>query len=296
MKPQFFADRARIAHPGRVAPWLQRVAAVFIAPIVRLLFRPSFAHPERLPRDQPFLLIANHSGGMAVAEGFCFLSCYLKTFGPDRPLSALAHPFSFFFPVLRRLISALGVAPSSYTHAYDILGRGIPLLIFPGGDYEVSRPFWLANRVDFNGRKGFLRIAREANVPIVPMGITGSHNTAPILWRSEFILPWLLVVPKLFGLKRFPLSLLGLLGTVGILVATWDSLGWWSVALVYLWFYSLLPFAPIVPCTITFRLGAPIPPSELFVPDDEDLDRAYELVVDRVQKLVLGDADPSTIE
>ncbi len=296
MKPQFFADRARVAHPGQVAPWLQRAANALIAPAVGLLFRPSFTHPERLPRDQPFLLIANHSGGMALAEGFCFLSCYLKTFGPDRPLSALAHPFSFFFPVLRRLIAALGVAPSSYAHAYDILGRGIPLLIFPGGDHEVSRPFWLANHVDFNGRKGFLRIAREANVPIVPMGITGSHNTAPILWRSRLVLPWLLVVPRLFGLKRFPLSLLGLVGTVGILAAAWGSLGWWSVALVYLWFYSLLPFAPIVPSTITFHLGKPIPPSELFVSGDEDLAQAYELVEGRVQELLRGDVDPSTIE
>ena len=288
MKPQFFADRAQVPHPGEVAPWLQRAATTLIAPVVGVLYRPAFTHPERLPRDQPFLLIANHSGGMALAEGFCFLSCYLRTFGPDRPLSALAHPFSFFFPVLRQLIAALGVAPSSYAHAYDILGRGIPLLIFPGGDWEVSRPFWLANRVDFNGRKGFLRIAREANVPIVPMGIRGSHNTAPILWRSDFVLPWLLVVPKLFGLKRFPLSLLGLIGAVGILVAAWPSLGWWSVPLVYLWFYSLLPFAPIVPCTIRFHLGTPIPPEELFEPDDEDLDRAYERVVSRVQALVLG--------
>ena len=291
MKPQFFAERAKVEHPGRVAPWLQRMSRTLLGPIASLLYRPSFTNPERLPRDQPFLLIANHSGGMAFAEAFCFLSCYLKTFGPQRPLSALAHPFSFFFPVLRRLISALGAVPSSYAHAHETLERGIPLLIFPGGDYEVSRPFWQASKVDFNGRKGFLRIARDANVPIVPMGITGSHNTAPILWRSELVLPWLLIVPKLFGIKRFPLTLLGLVGAIALVVCFWGTLGWWSVGLVYLWMWSLLPFAPIVPFTVTFRLGEPISPTELFADSDDGLERAYELVVNRVQGLVLGEQD-----
>jgi 1-acyl-sn-glycerol-3-phosphate acyltransferase len=288
MNPEFFAARAQVSNPGQIAPWLRRAAAAFISPVVRVLFRPSFTHPQRLPENEPFLLIANHSGGMAVAEGLCFLSCYLKTFGAERPLSALAHPFSFFFPGLKHLICALGVVPSSYSHAYDVLGRGIPLLVFPGGDHEVSRPFWQADTVDFNGRKGFLRIAQKANVPIVPMGITGSHSTAPILWRSRFVLPWLLVVPKLFGLKRFPLSLLGLLGTICILAGFWSTHGWWSVALVYLWFYSLLPFAPIVPMTVTFHLGEPIPPEALFDADDVDLDRAYARVEGAVQALVRG--------
>ena len=57
---------------------------------------------------------------------------------------------------------------------------------------------------------------------------------------------------------------------------------------MYLWFYTLLPFAPIVPSTISFHLGTPIAPDELFVSGDDDLDRAYEIVVGRVQDLVLG--------
>ena len=48
--------------------------------------------------------------------------------------------------------------------------------------------------------------------------------------------------------------------------------------------------APIpVPSTITFRLGEPISPTEMFADSDDDLERAYEIVVSRVQGLVLGE-------
>ena len=46
---------------------------------------------------------------------------------------------------------------------------GAALLVYPGGDYEVHRPIWERNRVDFGGRKGFIRLALEQDVPIVPV-------------------------------------------------------------------------------------------------------------------------------
>jgi 1-acyl-sn-glycerol-3-phosphate acyltransferase len=55
------------------------------------------------------------------------------------------------------------------------------VLIFPGGDHEAFRPVWQAYRVDMANRKGFLRIARRAWVPIVPLGIRGSQFALPIL-------------------------------------------------------------------------------------------------------------------
>ena len=49
---------------------------------------------------------------------------------------------------------------------------GAALLVYPGGDYEVHRPdAGSPRRVDFGGRKGFLRLALEHDVPIVPGGV-----------------------------------------------------------------------------------------------------------------------------
>jgi 1-acyl-sn-glycerol-3-phosphate acyltransferase len=80
------------------------------------------------------------------------------------------------------------------------------------------RPLWQYDRVDFGGRVGFLRIAREAGVPVVPLGIRGGHLTAPILFRSR-ALATLLVAPRLIGQKRRGVSLLGLLVAVAIMAA-----------------------------------------------------------------------------
>ena len=62
---------------------------------------------------------------------------------------------------------------------------GAALLVYPGGDYEVHRPVWERNRVDFSGRKGFMRLALEQDVPIVPVVAIGGQETALFLSRGE---------------------------------------------------------------------------------------------------------------
>jgi 1-acyl-sn-glycerol-3-phosphate acyltransferase len=137
-------------------------------------------------------------------------------------------------------------------------------LIFPGGDHEAFRSIFQANTVDFGGRVGFLRIARDAGVPIVPMGIRGSHFTAPILWQSRAVLPTLLVTPRLLGVKRYPLTVLAVLGIAAVMAFLPVSLPW-RILVAWTWFASVLPpLAAWVPWAIRFRIGKPLPPEELF--------------------------------
>lgn len=249
------------------------------------MHRPSLQGLEHLPDKGPFLLVANHSGAMAVAELLCLLVLNRQHFRCLR-LTPLAHPFAFHLWPLSILIRALGAVPSSVSHAKQALAAGSAVLIFPGGDHEVSRPFWQASRVDFNGRQGFLRLARDAGVPIVPMGISGSHLSAPVLWRSTLVLPWLLVLPKIFGLKRFPFTLLALAGVLTIFGTVPAYWGWIAAAgLSWLWMICLLSMLPFVPTTIRMRLGAPIAPRELFSAGD-DLIPAYTRVTGCIQELV----------
>src|SRR5262249_9038153 len=143
------------------------------------------------------------------------------------------------------------------------------------------------NRVDFAGRKGFLKIARDARVAVVPMGIRGSHYTAPILWRSEWLLPRVLVLPWAMGARRFPLTLLGSVGVVLLFALGPIWIYWLTAVLAWLVLVSPVSQIPWVPATITAKIGAPIPYEELF-PDasDEAIDGAYARVVDTVQALV----------
>lgn len=268
--------------PGRISPWVERGLLRIVGPALRVLFRPTLSGVEHLPQRRPFLLVANHSAGMGLAELASFAYLYVRDVGVERPLAGFALAMGFKVQPLKTLHRHLGTVPSTYEAAYDTLARGVPLLVFPGGDHETLRPIWQAGRVDFGGRRGFLRIARQAGVPIVPMGIEGSHFTAPILWRSK-PLATLLVIPRLLRLKRWGVSLLAVLGAVAIGLT---PLPVWAKALaIFVWLSSPLTFTPIVPWTIRFRIGAPLEPEALFDPDAEP-EQALEVALERVQGAV----------
>jgi 1-acyl-sn-glycerol-3-phosphate acyltransferase len=86
------------------------------------------------------------------------------------------------------------------------LRTGAAVLVYPGGDYEVHRPSWEGGKVDFDGRKGFIKLALEEDVPIVPIVSAGGQETALFLSRGEG-LARLLRLDKLFRLKVLPISL-----------------------------------------------------------------------------------------
>ncbi|HOX38176.1 MAG TPA: 1-acyl-sn-glycerol-3-phosphate acyltransferase [Candidatus Brocadiia bacterium] len=269
--------------PGRPSEWAVGFLNRILGPLLTILFRPTLSGLENLPADRPFLLVANHSGGLGLAELSCFAALYAAKYGTGRPLAGFALPIGFRVWPLSAIHRALGSVPSTYEAAEDALGRGVPLLVFPGGDHETLRPIWQANRVDFAGRCGFLRIAHKANAPIVPMGIRGGHFTAPILLRSK-ALAWALAFPRLAGVKRWGISLFGLIVSGVILTAPFA----WviRVILVWLWLGSPFVYLPIIPWRIRFIIGSPLPPDSLFSPDDHDMGKALDIVEQEVQKLV----------
>jgi 1-acyl-sn-glycerol-3-phosphate acyltransferase len=86
------------------------------------------------------------------------------------------------------------------------LGMGAPLLVYPGGDHESYRPSWEANQVDFDGRHGFIRLALELGVRIVPIAAIGGQETALFLGRGRRFAK-ALKLPELARLKVLPVQL-----------------------------------------------------------------------------------------
>lgn len=273
--------------PGIPDPVAARRWERFVAPFVALWYRPILQGTERLPVERPYMLVSNHSG-LGLAEIMVLAVRLLIKFGPTRPLAAMVHPIALSGWPAGGWMRRLGAIPSTYEAAEAALASGVPVLVFPGGDHEAARPIWEANDVQFAGRKGFLKIARRAGVPIVPMGIRGSHFTAPILARSERILRYGLIIPWLTGVKRTPLTLAGVLGALA-LIATGPLVSWWlTVALAWIWVASPLSYVPFVPWRIKIQIGTPIEPEQLFPSgqDTEDLDHAYGLVQSKVRELM----------
>lgn len=257
-----WSDRVEVPNPGRPTPGFVRWFNRWLRPLVLACHRPKLSGTENLPADRPFVLVANHSAGVGSAELLSFITLYLDKVGPDRPLAGFVLPADFHVFPLTSLVRGLGCIPSTYSAAADALAAGVPILVFPGGDHESLKPFWQGNRVDFGGRVGFLRIAKRAGVPVIPMGIRGGHMTGPILLRSKF-LATLLLFPRLIGCKRWGISLQAALVSallIGLLPFSWPV----TALIVWLWLGSPLTFVPFIPWSIRIRIGKPIQPTELF--------------------------------
>src|SRR4030088_3584946 len=149
-----------------------------------------------IPESGPVLLVGNHSGGNMTPDTVVFTLAFNTYFGVERSFYQLAHNLVLSMPALAQL-RKFGTVAASPANARKALESGAALLVYPGGDYEVHRPTWERNRVDFDRRKGFIRLALEQDVPIVPVVSIGGQETALFLSRGER-LPPVLPPPRLF--------------------------------------------------------------------------------------------------
>ena len=140
-----------------------------------------------------------------IPDTMVFTVAFSTYFGVERPFYQLAHNLVLSLPGLSWL-RRFGTVAASQKNARKALSSGAALLVYPGGDYEVHRPSWESSRVDFGGRKGFLRLALEQDVPIVPVVAIGGQETALFLTRGER-LARLLALDRVLRLKVLPISI-----------------------------------------------------------------------------------------
>jgi 1-acyl-sn-glycerol-3-phosphate acyltransferase len=157
-------------------------------PLLKLVFGTYFRGEvrglENIPADGPALLVGNHSGGTMIADTFVFAQAFYERFGPDRRFHQLAHSVAARLPGLG-LIRRYGTLVASHENARRAFAKGAPVLVYPGGDYETFRPSTHSDRIEFGGRKGFVRLALEEGVPIVPVVSIGGQETALFVTRGE---------------------------------------------------------------------------------------------------------------
>jgi 1-acyl-sn-glycerol-3-phosphate acyltransferase len=162
---------------ARILPWMERFSRYFAAEVRGL---------AELPRG-PLLLVGNHSGGALTPDTSAMYVAWYRERGLDDPLMGLAFDAMFGIPKVRELMRKIGQMPASMKNAEAALTSGKSVLVYPGGSYEVFRPYGERNRIVFNGRKGFIRLALRTGVPVVPVVGHGGHETTVVLTRGERI-------------------------------------------------------------------------------------------------------------
>jgi 1-acyl-sn-glycerol-3-phosphate acyltransferase len=170
-----------------------------------LYFRAEVRGLGNIPEEGPVLLVGNHSGGNVTPDTTVFTLAFSTYFGVERRFHQLAHNLVLGMPGLS-ILRKYGTVAASHENAHKALQKEAAVLVYPGGDYEVHRPSWERHRIDFAGRKGFIRLALAENVPIVPVVAVGGQETSLFVSRGEH-LARAFGLDKLFRLKVLPISI-----------------------------------------------------------------------------------------
>lgn len=168
-------------------------------------FRPDIQGMENIP-DGPVLFVGNHSGGSSTPDSVVLVLELIHHFGYDWPLLWLAHDLLMGLPGLGDFLRRCGVAPARPGMARAALQAGAAVIVYPGGELELHRPWSARDEVRFEGRTGFVRLALESGAPIVPVVSHGGHNTYLPLTDGRG-LAHRLGIDRVLGFKALPVSL-----------------------------------------------------------------------------------------
>jgi len=230
-------------------------------------FRAEIEGIEQVPRDGPFIVVANHNGGPILPDVWVLAAYWWSVLGVERPAYAMVHDAALSVPLLRTFLVKVGGLRASRENAAKVLGQGAPLLVYPGGELDCLKSFWRRNTIDFHGRAGFVRLALEHGVPIVPVVDVGGHEVYFTLFSSERLARWT-GMTRWTHVKTIPVN-------VGLP---------WGV-----WATGLLPYLPL-PAKFSYRVGLPVhlghdPEAAR---DERVVKRAYDRVTGVMQEMLNG--------
>ncbi len=240
--------------------------------LCRLWFRFTLRGMERIPAQQ-CLFVGNHSG-LGIVDVGCLLGAWQGRFGLTRRVVGMMHVTFVRAPLAGRLFRGFGAVMAAYDNGKAALAAGHDVMTFPGGDIDGCRPFYMPRAVRFATRRGYIRLALEAGVPVVPIATIGSHYTYLMAPGGEWI-------ARNLGFERFtrnicvplPLACVGVVASIALALA--GVVPWWLAATGFI--ASLLP----TPWRVTSEILAPIDIAALtaHIADPEArIEAAHEIV------------------
>jgi 1-acyl-sn-glycerol-3-phosphate acyltransferase len=163
-----------------------------------------------IPERGPCLFVANQSG-LLPYDG-CMLSHIL---GRGQELAArpkfLVGDWLITLPFMQAFLARIGAVRDCSENLGRLLSLGRRVVAFPEGMAGATKLYDQRYRLQDFGSSPAIRVAAEAGVPIVPVGIVGAEEAQPLLSRQSGL-------GRALGLPLLPLTpTFPLLGPLGLL-------------------------------------------------------------------------------
>ncbi len=159
---------------------------------------------EAAKLHEPVLFVANHGFGALFDLNILATGAALEELNLDREVTVLMHQMTWTLR-LGAFVEPFGARPASHTSAHEAFEAGRHVLVLPGGDLEAFKAWPDRDRVMFNGRSGFARLAMDAGRPIVPIVTAGAGESVLALANGER-LARAMKLDKLLRLKALPVT------------------------------------------------------------------------------------------
>lgn len=143
-------------------------------------FKTEVVGAEKLPPGGA-LLVSNH-GPMAFDAVELVFGVYRKT---KRVVRGLTERQVFRIPAAKKLMERLGHVAGTPENAVATLRHGDLVLVYPGGARDAFKGSKERYRLQWQRSAGFVRVALEAEVPIVPVAGIGVDDYYEITKEPE---------------------------------------------------------------------------------------------------------------
>jgi 1-acyl-sn-glycerol-3-phosphate acyltransferase len=169
-----------------------------LRPLYEKWFRVEVRGVERVPSHGGALIVANHSGTIAVDAMMTQIALH-DHHPAHRHLRMLGADLVFQTPFVSALARKAGHTLACMPDAERLLTGGELVGVWPEGFKGIGKPFSERYKLQRFGRGGFVSAALRARVPIIPTAIVGAEEIYPKLGN---IAP----LARLLGLPYFPVT------------------------------------------------------------------------------------------
>lgn len=169
-----------------------------LRPLYEKWFRVEVSGIENVPAEGPALIVANHSGTIAIDAVMTAVAIH-DEHPAHRHLRILGGDIVFRMPFVGEFARKTGHTLACNADAERLLASGELVGVWPEGYKGVGKPFAERYKLRRFGRGGFVSAALRSGVPIVPCAIVGAEEAYPLLGDAR-------PLARLFDVPYFPIT------------------------------------------------------------------------------------------